>query len=832
MKRNISINFISLMMLTLLFVTIALSQPVKIDNAGELQQALEKLNVLGSVLYIAAHPDDENGSLIAYLADGRKYRTAYLSLTRGSGGQNLVGAEKGVEIGILRTQELLDARRIDGGEQYFSRALDFGYSKTAKETFEFWGRENILKDVVWIIRKFKPDVIITRFPVGRSGGHGNHTASALLAEEAFHAAADSNKFPDQLKYFQPWQAKRILWNTYNWASGDTKGTLSVNVGAYNPLLGKSYTEMGALSRSMQKSQGVGSTGSRGYRLEHFQFVDGDSASQDIFQGINTTWSRVNGGEEIGKQIEGVLKSFNPDKPVSSIPALIKIYDSMNKIKDNYWVIEKKKELLNIIRSCAGLWMEAMADDYSDTPGSVVKIKSTFVNRSTQLFRLEKVEFPTIPTDTVVNLDLSDNAPISIENEIRIPESYPISQPYWLVEKPSKGSYNINDQQMVGLPENPPSIPVKFYISCDGTALEYEVPVLYRWNDMADGEKYRDFEIRPPVMANVVNNVSVFPDNKPKEVKVKLESDIPDADGIVRIQTSGKWKVSPAEIPFKIKNKYDEDIVTFEVTPPAEQNEIDAKIIVTINGKDYSKGLVEISYPYIKPQVYFPESEVKLVRLNLKKYNENIGYIMGPGDDIPDCLRDMGYKVTLLDDNALEETNLSKYDVIITGIRAYNTRKELKFAQPKLMNFVRDGGTLIVQYVRPNDVQVDNIGPYPITLSSDRITDETAKMNFVNPKQQFLNFPNKITENDFNGWVQERGLYFASQWDDKYQPIFSGHDPDESDLEGGMLFTRYGKGIFIYTALAWFRQLPDGVPGAYRIFANMISAGKYEKHNRN
>jgi LmbE family N-acetylglucosaminyl deacetylase len=832
MKIKVLTGFINVMFITLILSVNIKAQPIKIDNAGELQEALEKLNVLGSVLYIAAHPDDENSSLIAYLANGRKYRTAYLSLNRGSGGQNLVGSEKGVEIGILRTQELLDARRIDGGEQYFSRALDFGYSKTAKETFDFWGRENILKDVVWIIRKFKPDVIITRFPVGRSGGHGNHTASALLAEEAFHAAADPNKFPDQLKYVQPWQAKRILWNTYSWASGNTHGSLSVDVGTYNPLIGKSYTELGALSRSMQKSQGVGTTGSRGSRLERFQFVDGDSASNDIFEGINTTWSRVKGGEDIGKQIEEVLKSFNPDQPASSIPALVKIYDEMNKIKDNYWALEKKKELLNIIRSCAGLWMEAMADDYSGSPGSTVKIKSTFVNRSAQSFKLEKIEFPSIPEDTIVNLTLNDNKPASVENEIHIPESYPISQPYWLVEKPSKGSYNVSNQQMIGLPENPPSILARFYINCEGASLEYNVPVMYRWNDRVDGEKYRAFEIRPPVMANVENNVSVFPDDKPKEVQIKLNSDIPDAEGIVRLQTSGSWKVTPAAIHFKMKNKYDEDVLTFEVTPPKNQDEINAKIIVTVNGKDYRKGLVEISYPYIRPQVYFPESEVRLVRLNIKKFDENIGYIMGPGDDVPDCLRNMGYKVTLLDDNALEQFDLSKYDVIITGIRAYDIRKELKYVQPKLMNFVKDGGTLIVQYVRPRDVQVDNIGPYPITLSQDRITDETAVMNFVNPNHQLLNFPNKITEKDFDGWVQERGLYFASQWSDKYQPILYGHDPDENDLKGGMLFTRFGKGIFIYTGLAWFRQLPDGVPGAYRIFANMISAGKYSGKHAN
>lgn len=833
MERMVSKIISSIVSILFLFSTSVFCQPSQIEDAGKLQEAIEKLNVLGSVLYIAAHPDDENGSLLAYFANGRKYRTAYLSLNRGSGGQNLVGSEKGAEIGILRTQELLQARKIDGAEQFFSSAKDFGYSKTPEETFDFWGREKILKDVVWIIRKFKPDIIVTRFPVGRSGGHGNHTASALLAEEAFHAAADSSKFPEQLKYVKPWQAKRIFWNSYSWNNEHINNNwLSVDVGDYNPLLGKSYTEMGALSRSMQKSQGVGTTGSRGTRLEHFEFVDGDSATKDIFQGINTTWTRVKGGEEIGNEIEQVLKSFNPDQPASAIPSLIKIYDDMNKIENNYWVEQKKKELLNIIQSCAGLWMEAMADDYSDAPGNTVRIKSTFVNRSNQPFKLVKIEFPTIHLDTTVNAELNNNDPVSIENKIQIPDSYPISQPYWLVEKPSKGSYNIEDQQMIGLAQNPPSISAKFYISCEGADLEYEVPVMYRWNDRVDGEKYRRFEIRPPVTANVANSVSVFPDNNPKEVQIKLKSDIQNAEGTVKIETSAGWKITPSQIRFTIKNKYDENIVSFKVTPPSKQEELDAKIIVTVNGKEYDKGLVEISYPYIKPQVYFPESEVKLVKLNINKYADNIGYIMGPGDDVPACLRELGYKVTLLDDQALEESDFSKFNVIITGIRAYDIRTELKYVQPKLMNFVKDGGTMIVQYVRPNDVQVDDIGPYPITLSQQRITDETAEMNFVNPNQQLLNFPNKITQDDFKGWVQERGLYFASQWSDKYQPVLSGHDPNESNLDGGMLFTRYGKGVFVYTGLAWFRQLPDGIPGAYRIFTNMISAGHYKETRAN
>ena len=822
--------------LLLLFIfsinTILYSQPVKIDNTGELKLALEKLNVLGSVLYIAAHPDDENTGLMAYFSKGRKYRTGYLSLTRGSGGQNLIGPEKGVEIGILRTQELLQARNIDGGEQYFSRALDFGYSKSAKETFQFWGKEDVLKDVVWVIRKFRPDIIITRFLGDGSGGHGNHTASALLAQEAFKDAADPNKFPEQLKYVQPWQTKRIFWNSWRPSESEKNNLLKVDVGDYNPLLAKSYTEIAALSRSMHKSQGFGISGSRGSRYEYFQFINGEQASKDIFDGINTTWDRIKGGKVIGEHINGIIKSFNADKPGASVKALLQVFDEMNKIKNNSWVDVKRKELLNIIKSCCGLWMEAITDDYSAAPGDNVQIKSTFVNRSDQNIKLDKIEFPTIKTEKEVNSSLNNNEPVSVENTIQIPSAYPISQPYWLVKEPSKGLFNVDDQQLIGLPENPPSIPVKFYFECEGRMLEYEVPLQYRWNDHAEGEKYRPFEIRPPVVANVINKVMIFPDKSPKEIQVKIISNSPDVNGKVSIKSTEGWKVDPSEISFSLKNKYDEQTISFKITPPENQSEVSAKVIININGKDYSKGLVEISYPHIPHEVYFPESEVKLVRLDIKKYAENIGYLMGSGDDIPICLRDMGYKVTMLDNSSLQESNLSKFDVIITGIRAYNTDEQLKYFQPNLMEYVKNGGTLIVQYCRPRDLQVNEIGPYPISLSRDRITNEDAKINFVDPNQQLVNFPNKITESDFNGWVQERGLYFANKWDDKYQPIFSGHDPGENDLKGSTLFTHFGKGIFIYTALAWFRQLPAGVSGAYRIFANLISAGKYNEHPAN
>ena len=826
MNKNILKLAASIILTLIIFPAHSFSQPAKIQTSSEIELALQKLDVLGSVLYIAAHPDDENTALMAYFSKGAKYRTGYLALTRGDGGQNLIGSEKGVEIGILRTQELMQARKIDGGEQFFSRAIDFGYSKSPEETFKIWGKEDVLSDVVWVIRKFKPDVIITRFPVGRSGGHGHHTASALLAEEAFKDAADPNKFPDQLKYVEPWQAKRIFWNNWRPSEEEMKNALSVDIGDYNPLLGESYTEIAAQARSMHKSQGFGVSPSRGERLEYFSIVDGAPAKKNIMDGVNLSWSRIKNGEAIGKKLNSILKSFNPNYPSASIPKLVELLGDMNKIKNNYWVDIKKKELLDVIKSCAGLWMEAAANDYSCAPGDMVSVNALLVNRSNNNFKLVKLDFPTIHSDTLVDAELKNNQVFSLNHKITVPASYSISQPYWLVNQPSKGLFNVTDQQMIGMPENPPSIPVRFIISCDGQELEYTLPLIYHWNDRVEGEEYRPFEVRPPVTMNPVNKVMIFPDNNSKEIQVKIKSHSNSVDGELHFKLQDGWKISPASIPFSLTKKYDEKILSFEITPPANQSETNLKFVASVNGKDYDKSIVEISYPHIDERVYFPESELKLVKLDIKTLGSKIGYVMGSGDEVPDCIRDLGYNVTMFTDAMLQESDLTQYDAIVIGIRAYNTRDRLKYDQVRLLDYVKNGGTVVVQYQIPYGLLIPEIGPYPFKLSQDRITDEDAKLNFVNPSQQLLNFPNKITEKDFDGWIQERGLYFANEWDNKYEPILSGHDPGEKDLEGGMLFTKYGKGVYIYSGYDWFRELPAGVPGAFRIFANMISAGKY------
>ncbi len=802
------------------------AQQGEILNAGELETALEKLNVLGSVLYVGAHPDDENTAVLAYFSKGRKCRTAYLSLTRGDGGQNLIGPEKGAEIGIIRTQELLSARRIDGAEQFFTRAIDFGYTKTAAETFEFWGKEDALADMVWVIRKFRPDVIITRFTADNSGGHGHHTASAILLNEAFTAAADPGRFPEQLKEVQPWRTERLFWNSWRPGQPEAVNLPRIDTGEFNPPLGKSYSEMAAESRSQHKSQGFGSAGRRGNQFEYFQLLAGSPAATDVFEGIDTSWNRVPGGQKVGAALAHVLGSIDLRHPSKALPALLAVYAELGKLDDTRWVPLKKRELLRVIQSCAGLWMEAVADDFSAAPGDDVKISAAVINRSDFPLTLHSMGIPGLADDTVVDRPLENGVPWTSEKKVGLPKGFPISQPFWLRDPPGKGLFAIKQQDLVGPAENPPSIQAKIIVTAGGELLEFLVPVVFRWTDRVAGELYRPFEVRPRATIKLEDKVLIFTGNIPKKIKVRITSQSPHVTGELRLKGTDKWRITPPAFPFSLAGKYEEKEFVFEVSPPASADEAELAADAVVGGETLDRDLVDIAYPHIKRQVYFPASRVKVVKLNVKTAGSKIGYIMGAGDEVAEGLRSLGYNVVLLDDEMLENAELSQFDAIVTGIRAYNTRERLKVDQPRLLRYVETGGTLVVQYNVSRGLLTPAIGPFPLTIGQDRVSVETAPVTFLEPGHPLLNFPNKISQEDFEGWVQERGLYFASQWDGKYQAVISCHDPGEADLKGGLLFARHGKGVFIYTGYAWFRQLPEGVPGAYRLMANLVSAGKY------
>ncbi len=829
MKRSKLSTSLFLFFSILIFnISTIFPQPDKVLNSSELKLAIEKLNILGSVLYVAAHPDDENTALLAYFSKGKLLRTGYLSLTRGDGGQNLVGTEQGPMLGVLRTQELLAARRIDGAKQFFSRAIDFGYSKSGKETMQIWGRNKILSDVVWVIRKFKPDVIITRFPGTGEGGHGNHTASEILAAEAFKIAGDSTKFPEQLKYVRPWQPKRILWNAWlpilKKRGENLKKLLKVDIGVYNPLLGESYTEIAAKARSMHKSQGFGSSARYGESINYFEPIAGKPANKSLFDGVNLTWSRVAGGKKISMLLKKADKEFNPENPSVIIPLLLNVYAEMNKIKDNYWVHIKEKELLNVVRSCSGMLIQASASEHSVSPGKDLTISTSIVNRSKFPFTLKKVSLTYDTNPKVLNEELNYENLITINSTIKIPNHTKYSQPYWLRKPSEKGCYVVDNQQLIGNAVNAPALTADVVIAAGEQLLKFKVPVEYRWTDPVKGAEYRPIAIAPEVAINLENKVYVFPNSTPRKVGLILTANADNVSGKAKLILPEGWKSVPQDIPFDIKNRGDEKSISFTVTPPAKKSEGIIHAEVSIGNKIIRRGMVTINHSYFPIQTVFPDAKAKVIRLNISKVINNIGYIMGPGDKIPEALEELGYKVTMLNDNNLLNDNLSRFDAIITGIRLYNTNKNMTLVEPKLLNYVKEGGTLVVQYNKNFDLVTDKIGPYPFHISKKRVTVEEAPVKFLDSQSPLLNFPNKITEEDFDNWIQERGVYFPDKWDSHYKTVISCHDPGEKPLEGGLLYTHYGKGVYIYTGYDWFRELPAGVPGAFRIFVNLISAG--------
>jgi len=802
----------------------ATAQRIQMPDAAEIQLGLEKLNVLGSVLYVAAHPDDENTAALAFFSKGEKLRTGYLSLTRGDGGQNLIGSERGAEIGIIRTQELLAAREIDGAEQFFTRAVDFGYSKTAEETLAFWGEDEVLADVVWVIRSFRPDVIVTRFPFDRSSGHGHHTASARLAREAFHAAADSERFPEQLDRVKPWQAKRLFWNGWRLSEQEQAEAARVDIGEYDPLLGASYSEIAAFSRSMHKSQGFGAAGRRGTRYEYFKLGEGSLVDNNLLSGIDTTWSRVPGGTSLGEKLAEIADRFDPRDPAASLPELIEAYSEMKSMEPTGWIVVKQKELLGLIQACAGLWMESISAEIAAAPGDSVTVNTTLVNRSGSPFRLKSISFEGIGSSSVQDVVLDNNTPHTIESAVQIPPGYPTSQPFWLKESPEKALFSVTDQSLIGVAENSPSLQARITLSGLGEELEFLVPVLYRWTDRVDGESYRLFEIRPKVTVELGGGVRIFAGTDPQEIRVRVKANSAGVDGTLRLSGGSNWRVVPESIPFSLPQKFDEAEFLFQLTPPEAAGDAVVVAEAEVEGRRFSRALVTISHPHIKRQVYFPESTLKVVKLDVEKRGKTIGYIMGSGDEVAEGLRHLGYDVSLLSDEELESGNLGRFDAIVAGIRAYNTRERLAIVQPRLLRYVEEGGTLIVQYNVSRGLVTEDIGPYPFTIGRDRVSEEDAAVTILAPEHPILQYPNTITQKDFDAWVQERGLYFATEWDDRYETVLASHDAQESDTAGGLLFARYGEGVFIYSGISWFRQLPAGVPGAYRLFANLISSG--------
>ena len=810
------------------------AQAPKRYTSADIYEQIRKLNVLCSVLYVAAHPDDENTNFISYCANERHFETRYLSVTRGDGGQNLIGAEYEELLGMLRTQELLAARRIDGGNQSFTRANDFGYSKSPEETLRIWDKEDILSDVVWAIRRYQPDVIVNRFThTTDRPNHGHHTASAQLSLEAFDLAGRSDVFPEQLKYVSVWQPRRLLQNTSWWWYGsreafdkvDKSNMVSLDIGVYYPSLGKSNREIAAESRSQHRCQGMGTTPERGSSMEYFDFLKGDKPKDDLVEGINTTWSRLQGGEPIGALLKEVEKTYSYSEPSASVPKLLVAMQMIEKLPDSYWKRLKLEDIRETIAACMGLYLEAIATDYSAVPGQLVSVGIEATNRSQVPAVLKSVTFLPEQKDTAVNFALKYNTAFKFNTNTTLPLTTGLTNAYWLNEIPGEGMYEVADKSLIGLPETPRALKAVFSMFINGYAVDFTIDVLHKWEDPSKGESYRPFEVTPPVFVNLDEKSYVFTGIASRPVTVHLKAAHSDISGQLSLNCPKGWEVQPSSQPFRIAQKGQDLALTFQVTPPVQQNEGTLRAEALINGQVYDQEVVYIKYDHIPTQTVLRKAASKIVKVALEKKGEHIGYIMGAGDQIPESLTQIGYRVDLLDEKNMDTGTLRQYDAIIVGVRAYNTKEWLKFAQPVLYQYVENGGTMIVQYHTNFDLFVDSLAPITLKLSRDRVTDENSEMRFLKPEHPVLNSPNKISQEDFKGWVQERGLYFPNQWDPGFEAILSCNDPGETPKDGGLLVAPYGKGYYIYTGFSWFRELPAGVPGAYRLFANLISLGK-------
>ncbi|TAE75940.1 MAG: PIG-L family deacetylase [Bacteroidetes bacterium] len=829
MKHIYLFLFIHIILLSKIILS-AQTSP-KMLHTGEILNKIKKLQVLGTALYLAAHPDDENTAVIAYLANERKVRTGYLSLTRGDGGQNLIGAEQSELLGLIRTQELLQARRIDGGEQFFTRANDFGFSKNAQETFSIWNKKELLKDVVRIIRYFKPDVIITRFPPNREAGHGHHEASMLLALEAFDLANDENYEPELGKKHQ---TTRLVWNEYSRGfkntTNDSTQSFSTEIGNYNYLLGKSNLVIAAESRSMHKSQGFGSSKNYGNRIDWFQHFKGKKAEKDLFDNVELSWKRIPNSEKIQTLIEEIISAYQPEKPFEIVNLLLQLKSEIIKISEknkqySYLLNQKIKQIDVLLKSCLGLWVDANAKNYSVSQGDSLEINVEISQNSP--FPVE-VEYHISANhkdfdgwSEVVNV--SKGKLYAKKNKYFIPKNFQTTQPYWLREKKENEFFKIENDNDFLIPENQSFIFANVNTKIKGNSFQFQIPVTYKYVKPEEGEIYRPLEITPAVMVNFSEKILLFANDKSENLKITIKAGKNNLKGKLKLEIPNDWKISPKEYTFELPKKDDETDILVQITPPKNISTAYLKAWIQLENESNfieAKGIYRIEYAHIPTQTLFPMAETKLNRLEIKITSPKIGYIAGAGDEIPRYLIQLGYQVTMLDKNLLQK-DLSMYQAIIIGVRAYNTEEHLKVEQKDLHEYVKNGGVLVVQYQTAQELKVPQLGVFPITQSRERVTEERAEVRFLSPKHQILNKPNQITQEDFKNWVQERGLYFASSWDKNYTSILSSNDTNEKPQDGGLLVANFGKGKFIYTGYSFFRQIPAGVSGAIRLFINLL-----------
>ncbi len=792
-------------------------------------QELREFRTFGTVLIVAAHPDDEDRPLLAFLSKSCDFRTGYLSINRGDGGQNEIGPEFGSTLGVIRTQELLAGRRIDGARQFFTRAVDFGYSKSMDETLRIWDHQAVLGDVVRVVRTFRPDVIVTRFaPVAQPGNHGHHNASALLAVEAFKIAGDPKAYPEQLaEGLTPWQPVRIVQDGGN--------GLTISGGNTDPATGETMQAIAARTSAQHKTQGVGGGrfGGRGGGNNFnagFTLLDG-APGTGLMDGVDLTWARVpNGGAEIASLAEEIISQFNPQDPAASVPALLKLKGSLAALKSTDTIVAEKSSLLDrILQHCLGLSVETTVASAEAVPGEPLKLRSTAIVTSATPVRWIGTRHLAVKEEfnSAAAMNLVSNQPASRDETVTLPASTPLTQPYWLRQEGTAGMFRVDDPRLIGQPENPPAFPLEQIFEVGGQTLAIpDEPLATE----AAGKPARHLAVISPVSLDFGSVVALFTPGAKKTIEVEVTAARAGATGTLRLETPAGWAVTPAGQPFKIAQAGEKTKLAFTVTAPASPASGNLLAVAEMaDGTRYSNQHDEIHYDHIPVLVLQPPARLKVAAFDFAVRGKNVGYLPGAGDDTVSSLRQLGYVVTTLTGADLTPEKLRGLDAVVIGVRAFNERTDLATNFPALLAWVEQGGTVIAQYNRPNGLRTQDLGPYPLSIQGQapplRVTDENAPVTFLLPDHPALNVPNKITAADFAGWVQERGAYFASQWDERYAAPLAMSDPGETQPNSSLLIAKHGNGYYVYTSLAFFRQLPAGVPGAYRLFANLVSLGK-------
>ncbi|MDB6093813.1 MAG: mca [Verrucomicrobia bacterium] len=811
-------------------------RPAAFAGISPIAQELRALRETGTVLHLGAHPDDENTQLITFLSRGRGYRTGYLSLTRGDGGQNELGKDFGEKLGVARTQELLAARKMDGGRQFFTRAIDFGFSKSPEETLKFWNRDEVLADVVRVIRQFRPDVIVTRFPVPPgSGGHGHHTASAILAVEAFKRAADPLAYPAQIaEGLQPWQAKRVLWNEFGQgrgANGLAGASVKMDIGGIDPVTGESFGTIANRSRGMHKTQGLGGFSSRndsGPNVQSFMLLAGEPATTDIMDGVDLTWARIPRGADIGKLIEEVMAKFDAAQPSRSVPQLLTIRAKLAELPADPLVTDKRAQLDHIIGECLGLRVETSVDRPEIVPGEKLRLHvSISVSDIPVLFlavRSHRLKLVGSKAATVF-----PGKPLAFDLTGLLPLDTPLTQPYWLREEGSAGIFRVSDPRMIGRPESFPAVPLDYVFEVAGQTLVVATEPSPTGEAATRGNRRR-LDVIPPVSMAFATEVAIMKPSSTRTVSVDVSAARSVAAGTLRLFVPDGWKAVPAEQSFHLAQPGDKARFEFQVSAPATASAGSLKAVATIEGKEYSNQREEVRYAHLPLQLLQPAAQIRAVCFDFNLAGQRIGYLPGAGDAVAECLEQMGYAVTMLREEDLTAEKLKTFDAVVLGVRSFNEHPNLSANLAGLMTYVEQGGTVVVQYNRPDRLKDKILGPYPFSIQGPapdlRVTDENSPFTFLAPEHPALTTPNRLGPADFDGWIQERGAYFPSSWDEThYVPIIAFNDPGESPLKGSVLVARHGQGYYVYTGLAFFRQLPAGVPGAYRFFANLVSLGK-------